>query len=623
MSDVAASRPMVSIGVVIALIMGLLASTGPAIGASLPPCVRTADPERSVARVWDEALLDAIRRDLPRPTVHARNLVHVSVAMWDAWAAYDRVADGYLVTEKQKASDVETAREEAVSYAAYRVLTQRYGVAIGAEESIAEFDATMASLCYPTDVVTVTGDDPAALGNRIAAAVIAFGLTDGANEQNDYTADDSYAPVNDPLIVTESGATLTDPNRWQPLALDSQVAQNGVAIPDKVQVSVTPFWGHVTSFGLLPSPDGLPIALDPPPRLGDDLTDASFKAEAVEVIRLSSFLDPADGVTIDISPGALGNSDLGTNDGDGYSVNPTTGEPYASNVVPRGDYARALAEFWADGPRSETPPGHWNTMANAIADYPGFERRLGGTGPRMDPLEWDVKTYFALNGALHDAAIAAWGAKGYFDSVRPISEIRHMGGLGQSSDPGKASYHPDGLPLTPGLVELVTKRSSAPGRRHAALREHRGEIAIRAWQGNPEDPATQVGGVGWILAVDWVPYQQPTFVTPAFPGYVSGHSTFSRAAATVLTALTGSAFFPGGLSEWTIPAGALSFERGPSVAVTLQWATYYDAADQAGDSRIYGGIHVRADDLAGRRTGSLCGKAAWSLATEYFDGSAR
>ena len=90
------------------------------------------------------------------------------------------------------------------------------------------------------------------------------------------------------------------------------------------------------------------------------------------MLRLSSELDPADGVTIDIGPGAFGDNPLGTNDGDGYDVNPVTGEPYEPNEVLRGDFARVLAEFWADGPASETPPGHWNTIANDVADTPGL-----------------------------------------------------------------------------------------------------------------------------------------------------------------------------------------------------------------------------------------------------------
>ena len=92
-------------------------------------------PDWSVARRWDEALLDAIRRALPAPTVHARNLFHTSVAMWDAWAAYDPTASGYLVKEKDTAADVTAARNEAISYAAYRVLSARFIKAVGGDAS--------------------------------------------------------------------------------------------------------------------------------------------------------------------------------------------------------------------------------------------------------------------------------------------------------------------------------------------------------------------------------------------------------------------------------------------------------------------------------------------------------
>jgi len=282
-----------------------------------------------------------------------------------------------------------------------------------------------------------------------------------------------------------------------------------------------------------------------------------------------------------------------------------------------------LAEWWADGPTSETPPGHWNVIANMVSDTPGFEHRFGGQGPELDRLEWDVKMYLAVNGAVHDAAIAAWGAKRYYETARPISLIRYMGGRGQSSDASLPSYDPQGLPLVPGLVELITPESSAPGQRHADLHDHVGEIAVHTWRGNPADPKSQTSGVGWILAANWVPYQRPTFVTPAFPGYVSGHSSFSRAAAEVLAQLTGSEYFPGGLGVWPIKADSLIHELGPARPLELQWATYYDAADQAGISRVYGGIHPPVDDFAGRRIGAACGQDAWTLAVRYFDGSAR
>jgi FG-GAP-like repeat/ASPIC and UnbV/Domain of unknown function (DUF6851) len=581
-------------------------------------CTPPATDRRSVARRWDEALLDAIRRDVPAPTTHARNLFHLSAAMWDAWAAYDPTADGYFVTEKHEADDVRAARDAAISYAAYRLLLHRYSLATNVEKTFAELSSLMGTLCYRIDYTTTEGDSPAALGNRIAAAVIAAGRKDGSHERQRY-ADPTYKPVNEPLVVKEPGTVMHDATLWQPLALDRLVAQNGLPIPGSVQGYVGPQWGHVRGFAVEPSPRGLP--LDPGPTGLGVPEDAAFKRAALAVIRKSSELDPTDGRTIDIGPGAQGDNPLGTNDGHGHDVNPVTGKPYAPNRVARGDYGRVLAEFWADGPSSETPPGHWNVIANEVSDSPEMARRREQAGP-ADRLEWDVKLYFALNGAVHDSAIAAWGAKRVYETARPISMIRYMGSAGQSSDPSGPSYDPKGLPLVPGLVEVVTRASSAPGQRHAALADHVGEIALRAWQGPPEDPAKRAG-VGWILASRWMPYQRPTFVTPAFPGYVSGHSTFSRAAAEVLTGFTGSKYFPGGLFEAREPRGSLDVERGPSRDVVIQAATYYDAADEAGVSRIYGGIHISADDFAGRRIGSVCGKHALALARRYFDGSAR
>jgi len=608
---------IVAVGALVTTATVVIANQSSAEPYSIDGCQPATADGHSVARVWDDALLDAIRRDVPAPTVHARNLFHTSAAMWDAWAAYDPTARGYFVTEKLQADDVQAAREAAISFAAYRVLLWRYSRAAGLQETFDELTRTMESLCYRNDYLDTDGDSPAALGNRIAAAVIEYGKSDGSLEQQRYI-DTDYKPSNPPLVVRESGATMTDPDRWQPLALAQFVAQNGLPIPGNVQRFVGPHWGQVRTFALPRSAQGTPIDPGPPPQLE---TDEEFKQTAVEIIEYGSQLDPSDGVTIDIGPGAFGDNTLATNDGNGYAENPVTGEAYEPNVVLRGDFDRVLAQFWADGPASETPPGHWNTIANEVSDTPGLEHRIGGRGPVLDRLEWDVKLYFAINGAVHDAAVAAWGVKGFYDSARPISMIRYMGGMGQSSDPDLPAYDPDGLPLVPGLIEVVTAASSVPGERHEALADHVGEVAIRAWQGNPEDPVTQTAGVGWILAVDWVPYQLATFVTPAFAGYVSGHSTFSRAAAEVMTGFTGSSYFPGGISEWTIPAGGLQVELGPSEDVTLQWASYYDAADQAGLSRLFGGIHISPDDFEGRRMGSICGKDAWALAQRYYAGT--
>jgi hypothetical protein len=589
------------------------------------PCVPEVPPQGwSTARAWNEATLAAIRRDLPAPTVHARTLFHVSVAMWDAWAAFDPAATGYVVDEDRTATDAAAAREEAISYAAYRILEHRYRDSIGASDSLPAFAALMAARCHPTSYTRTDGDSPAALGNRIAAAVLDGARTDGANEAGGYAPPEGYEPVNPPLEVAASGTRVVDPNRWQPLQLAEMISQNGIPVEDGVQDFVGPHWGYVEGFALPPAgPDGLPMDPGPPPQLGDPATDQAYRDAVVEVLRLSSQLDPADSPTIDASPATIGANPLGSDAGAGRARNPVTGVAYDPNPVLAADLYRVLAEYWADGPDSETPPGHWNAIANAVGDQLAPDLRIGGRGPVLDRLEWDVKLYLALNAANHDAAIVAWGIKGHYDHVRPITMIRHLGGLGQSSDPEAPAYHPDGLPLVAGLIELVTADTSRPGARHAHLAGHEHAVAVRSWTGVPDDPEHETGGVDWILAVDWVPYQLPTFVSPAFAGYVSGHSTFSRASAEVLTAMTGSPYFPGGLGSWTIPADSLEFEAGPTRDVELQWATYADAADQAGRSRLYGGIHIPHDDLAGRRLGAECGEAAWALATRYFDGEVR
>ncbi|OLC56578.1 MAG: hypothetical protein AUH85_05985 [Chloroflexi bacterium 13_1_40CM_4_68_4] len=425
--------------------------------------------------------------------------------------------------------------------------------------------------------------------------------------------------MNPPLIVALPQIMLVDPNRWQPLQIEYLVSQNGVVLPSGVQQAVGPHWGHVTPFAIpAGGATGMPFDPGPPPRLGDPATDALYKSQAVEVIRDSSLLDADSDASVDISPRAIGANDLGSNNGHGYATNPGTGLPYATDPARAGDFYRAIAEFWADGPKSETPPGHWNVIANAVSDELAPNLRIGGTGPVVDRLQWDVKLYLALNGAVHDAAIAAWGLKGSYDGIRPISMIRYMASLGQSSDPTLPTYNKEGLPLVPGLIELITKDKTAARGPMASLTGNEGKIALRAWQRDP-DPS-RASQTAWVLGAAWTPYQLPTFVTPSFPGYISGHSTFSRAAAEVLTGITGSEYFPGGLAERTIGRGSFRIEPGPSADVVLQWATYYDAADQAGQSRLYGGIHVQADDFTGRIVGSSCGKDAWALARRYYAG---
>lgn len=596
----------------------LLCACPPALpGASCtvdPPTWQAWEATGSVARTWDELALHAIRKDLPVPTVHARNLFHLSAAMYDAWAAYDATARGAFVTEKLQAADVAAARREAISYAAYRVLVRRYAGSAGGAEASACFEAALRRLGYDPARTDARGTTPAALGNRIAAQLLAAGLTDGANEANGYLDTTGWVAQNEPLRPDVPGTFMRAPDRWQPLQLTAGFTQNGIAQGGGVQPYMGAQWREVTPFAMARAGR---LYHDPGP--APATADPAMKTWLVELIRKQASLDPASAETIDLSPGARGDNPVGTNDGHGHPVNPVTGQPYAPEVVPLADFGRVLAEFWADGPRSETPPGHWNLIANQVADTPGFARVLGGQGAPVGRLEWDVKVYLALNGALHDAAITAWEVKRDTTTARPISLIRWAGEAGQCSDVGAPSYAAAGLPLVPGLIEVVTAASSAPGQRHEALAGAVGQVALRAWRGDVD--ATAVNGVAWRLAKAWVPYQRGTFVTPAFPGFISGHSTFSRAAAEVLAGVTGSPYFPGGLLEYVVPADTgLTFERGPSVEVRLQWATYFDAADQAGQSRLWGGIHLEPDDFVGRRLGQQVGREALAHADDLFAG---
>jgi hypothetical protein len=346
----------------------------------------------SVARLWDEQLLGAIRIDIRKPPVHARNLFHLSVAMWYAWAAYDPAAIGYdpaaigyLVREKHRGTwvkDVEAARAEAISYAAYRLLKYRFPVGYldgdgnpchpNAGMAQAAFDAQMNALGYDKTFTSTDGSLPAALGNRVAAALISYGQADGANEGVGlcYPDDTGYSLANPPLISKLPGVgPIDDPNRWQPLAFDFLVTQNGIPFGQAIQKFVGVGWGKVRPFALGPGDVNLGTKLfldpDPPPHLGG-LGDEVVKAAMVELIRLSSRIDTSQYVRIDISPGVIFNNSLGADDGTGYPENPATRDAYAPNLVNRADFQRVVTEFWADGPRSEMPPGHWNVFANYV-----------------------------------------------------------------------------------------------------------------------------------------------------------------------------------------------------------------------------------------------------------------
>ena len=616
--------------------------------------------QHSVARLWNEALLAAIRNDFARPTVHARNLFHISAGAYDAWAAYTPTASTYFLGNQHGAysfpfegvappSDVSAARQEAISYVCYRLIRFRFRNSPGWEETFTNIENLMDSLGYDPTYMSedYTTGEPATLGNYIAAKIIEFGLQDGSNEGGSYQ-NIEYEPVNAPLALKNPGSQdISDPNRWQPLAFETFIDQSGNEVSAGSPPFLSPEWGKVIPFSLKEEDlsvyqrngmecwvyhdPGAPCYVDP------ESTDMSYdyKWNFSLVANWSAHLDPTDGVLWDISPGHMGNLDItefpktiaglrgfynkleGGDPGLGYAMNPKTNQPYAPQIVPRGDYTRVLAEFWADGPDSETPPGHWFTILNYVNDHPLLEKKFQGEGEVLAPLEWDVKSYFMLGGAMHDVAITAWGIKGYYDFVRPISAIRYMADKGQSTDENLPNYHPDGMPLIDGYIEMVNDTDPLAG----ANGENVGKIKLLSWRGHDYiEDTTDMAGVGWILAENWWPYQRPTFVTPPFAGYISGHSTFSRAAAQVLTLLTGDEYFPGGVGEFVARKNEfLVFEEGPSMDVVLQWAKYSDASDQCSLSRIWGGIHPPVDDIPGRLIGEKIGQEAFHHARKYFE----
>lgn len=625
--------------------------------------------DRSAARNWNEALLSAIRLDLARPTVHARNLFHSSAMMYDLWAAYDASAEPYFLGNtvdgfecpfpeadrdalREQSIDLDLDRSTAISYAMYTLLTHRFQQSPGRESQLRLFAQLLDDMGYSAgfqsrDYMTGSSDErAAALGLYLADCVIAYGLEDGANEEDNY-ANRIYTPRNEPLEPDEPGnPTMTEPNFWQPMELEVSIDQAGNVI-EGTPAFVGAEWGAVRDFAI-PDEDCAPVSRDgfegrlcndpgPPPYLeGDGALPEEYKWNHSVVLYWSSHLDPSDGVMMDISPASLGNTTALPEDipslrdfydtfeggvpDQGHPMNPATGEPYEPNMVKRGDYTRILAEFWADGPDSETPPGHWFTIVNdAVSDHPEAPKRYKGAGEPLDDLEWDVKIYFALGGAVHDAAVTAWGIKGAYDYVRPVSAIRYMASLGQSTDDQLDNYHPDGLELVEGFVEVVDPGDPLAGDDG----ENVGKIKVYAWRGpdHVDDAAIDYAGVGWILAENWWPYQRPSFVSPPFAGYISGHSTFSRAAAEILTAFTGDEFFPGGMGVFRCPADKfLVFEEGPTETIELQWGTYRDASDQTSLSRIWGGIHPPVDDVPGRRLGIKIAGDVMTKVDRHFAG---
>jgi hypothetical protein len=491
--------------------------------ALLVPGVARARPAGAVragaARVenvvvqWNEALLQAVRDSKLGPPMVARALEIAHTCAYDAWSAYDRVAVGTRLggTLRRPAREHRYENKvEAVSHAVYRA-----GVDLFPGSKAAVFDPLLASIGLDPQNESRDTTEPAGVGNLASDEVLAFRHHDGANQLGDepggrpgvpYSDYTGYTPANEAMDTRTAldPSTVHDVNRWQPLTYVD--GAGNLVTPSFVGAH----WQLVRPFAIAPtsgfrSPSG-------PARHGS----AEFVAQAQELIDQSANLT---------------------------------------------DKHKVIAEYWADGPHSELPPGHWNLFAQQVLhrDRPGS---------REHDLDRAVKLFFALTNAVFDAGCCAWDNKVAFDSVRPITAIRWL---------------------------------------------FRGK-EITAWAGPGR-------GTQRIPGEDWFPYQPTSFPTPPFAEYSSGHSNFSAAGAEVLRLFTGSDRFDGSV---TVPRGSSRVEPGlvPARDVTLTWATFSDAAAQAGMSRRYGGIHFTQGDLDARATGRAAARRCWATALTYFDGTA-
>jgi hypothetical protein len=440
----------------------------------------------------------------------ARALAIVHTCVYDAWAAYDGHAIGTRLGAALRRPHGERKlanKEVAISFAAYRAAVDLFP-----DDKVRVFDPLMRSLGHDPNNTTTDATTPIGVGNVAAQAVLDFRHRDGANQLGDetggmtgvsYSDYSGYKSINAPmdLGLAFDPAAVHDPNEWQPLRY---IDATGALVTQRF---VGAQWQRVTPFALSSAAQLRPPA--GPARYGSAL----FHSQAKALLRLSAGL---------------------------------TSEQ------------KMIAEYWADGPHSELPPGHWDLFAQFIS-------RRDRNSENRHGLDSDVKLFFALTNAIFDASICCWDNKRAFNSVRPITAIRYL---------------------------------------------FKGQH-VRAWAG-------PFRGTQLIRGEEWFPYQAPIFPTPPFPEYSSGHSTFSAAGAEILRLFTRSERFGASV---TFPAGSSRFEPGavPANDLTLTWTTFKDAADQAGMSRRYGGIHFEQADLDGRAAGRLVAQQVWTRATAYFN----
>lgn len=486
-------------------ISAALAACGGSDGVAVGPTAQPLPPQSGTVTGWTQTALQAVRTAKPGPPMAARSFAVMYTCMYNAWCAYDALAQPTRPGQSPRRPFSERSganKAMAISFAAYTALVDQF------PSQKPAFDAYLASLGYGQTLAPADPAGPATLGTAAARLEIDFCHADGANQLGDLTASGTpyadytgYVPKNPPMIV--SAPTPLDaipaPGNWQPLTYTDAA---GVV---RAPLFTGAAWERVKPFALSAGDQFRPGA---PAAYGT----AQYEEQTRHIVEVQA------GLT---------------------------------------EEQKVIAEYWADGPNSELPPGHWLLFATTISER---DRHTDDD---------DIRMFFALANAMADAAIAAWDAKRAYDSVRPITAVRYL---------------------------------------------------LHGQTINGYGPLGPAGGLRQIAAETWVPYQPVTFPTPAFPEHVSGHSTFSAAAAQVLRSFTGSDRFG---AYYTKPARSMTVEPGlPQSDLTLTWSTFSAAATQAGLSRIYGGIHFDNGNSAGQSLGTKVGAQAFARAQALWQGRA-
>lgn len=484
---------------------------GAAVGAALQACgdnivVQHREPHSATTvATWNNTALMALRAARMAPPAGTRALALMHTAMYDAWSAYDGVAVSTCTGTPARRPVPERSAANKARAISYAAHAVLADL-LPSEK--AAFDARLAALGHAPAGASRDASTPQGVANQAVDALLAHRHADGANQLGDLTASGiSYADYT--AYVAQN----------PPLLVAAPTPFNAITAPDRwqplrftnaagalvTQSFIAPHWSKVAPFALQSAAQFRP---GPPARFGSQ----EYIDQVQRIIEVQMALT---------------------------------------------DEQMVSAEFWAGGLSSITPPDQWSQFAQFVSQR-----------DRHDD-DRDVRLFFAMSNAMFDAGIAAWEAKRYYDSVRPITAIRHL----------KFGQFVWGLGYGGAASNLQT-----------------------------------------IAGEAWVPYQSAVAPQPAIPEHVSGHSSYSAAAAEALRLFTGSDHFD---HEVTMQPRSSQFKPDfPGAAIKLHWATFSGASADAGISRIYGGIHFDNANLGGRSLGQKAGAQAYAKAQAYWEGRA-